>query len=360
MATAKTIPASADQPYTEGVVDAETQYISKVTLPNNQTAYIKDALARQTIANIKEAIDGGTHFLGVTTTALTDGAATNPVEINGSQVTANTGDFVIVANSGSEPYIEFIWTGSAWTELGSTGSLKALAYKDSASAEYTPAGTVTVNYTPEGTVTVPAITPAGTVTVDYTPEGTVTVPAITPAGTVTVDYTPEGTVTVPAITPAGTVTVDYTPEGTVTVPAITPAGTVSKPDVTVTPVTAAEFGYVASASYANETLTLSMATVSSMVTGVSAELAAAPTFTGTTIAATSVALAGTAAATDIATFAGTTIEATSVALAGTAAATDIATFAGTTIEATSVALAGTAAATNIATFAGTTATITVS
>ena len=318
MATAKTIPASADQPYTEGVVDAETQYISKVTLPNNQTAYIKDALARQTIANIKEAIDGGTHFLGVTTTALTDGAATNPVEINGSQVTANTGDFVIVANSGSEPYIEFIWTGSAWTELGSTGSLKALAYKDSASAEYTPAGTVTVNYTPEGTVTVPAITPAGTVTVDYTPEGTVTVPAITPAGTV------------------------------------------SKPDVTVTPVTAAEFGYVASASYANETLTLSMATVSSMVTGVSAELAAAPTFTGTTIAATSVALAGTAAATDIATFAGTIIEATSVALAGTAAATDIATFAGTTIEATSVALAGTAAATNIATFAGTTATITVS
>ena len=332
MATAKTIPASAEQPYTEGVVGAETQYVSKVTLPNNETAYIKDALARQTIANIKEAIDGGTHFLGVTTTTLTDGATTSPITIEDESVTPAKGDFVIVANSGSEPYIEFIWTGSKWSELGSTGSLKALAYKDSASGEYTPAGTVTVDYTPEGSVTVPQIVPEGTVTVDYTPEGSVTVPQIVPEGTVTVDYTPEGSVTVPQIVPAGTVTVDYTPEGSVTVPQIVPAGTVSKPSVTVTTVTAADFGFVSSASYvaANETLTLAMATVSGMVTGATAELDAAPTFTGTTIAATSVALAGTAAATNIATFAGTTIAATSVALAGTAAATNIATFAGTT------------------------------
>ena len=81
MATAKTIPASAEQPYTEGVADATTQYVSKVTLPSGDLAYIKDALARQTIANIKEAIDGGTHFLGVTTTALTDGSTTNPITI---------------------------------------------------------------------------------------------------------------------------------------------------------------------------------------------------------------------------------------------------------------------------------------
>ena len=306
MAKLTTIAASAATPYEEGVADATTQYVSKVTLPNGDTAYIKDALARQTIANIKDAIDGGTHFLGVTSSALTDGATTSPVTIEDESVTPTKGDFVIVANSGSEPYIEFIWTGSKWSELGSTGSLKALAYKDSASGDYTPAGVVTVDYTPAGNVTVPQIVPEGTITVNYTPEGSVTVPAIKPAGTITVDYTPEGSVTVPAIKPAGTVTVDYTPEGSVTIPAITPAGSVSKPEVTVTPVTAAEFGYVASASYANETLTLSMATVSSMVTGVSAELAATPTFTGTTIAATSVALAGTKAATNIATFAGTT------------------------------------------------------
>ena len=318
MAAINTIPASADTPYTEGQADIATQYVSKVTLPNGSLAYVKDALARQTIANIKAAIDGGTHFIGVTTTELTDGATTNPVTIGGESVTAKTGDFVIVASDGTEPFLEYIWTGSQWTELGSTGSLKALAYKDSASGEYTPAGTVTV------------------------------------------DYTPEGSVTVPQIVPAGTITVDYTPAGAVTVPEIVPAGSVSKPSVTVTTVTAAEFGYVASASYANETLTLSMATVSSMVTSATAALDSAPTFTGTTIAATSVALAGTKASEDIATFAGTTIDAVSVALAGTAAATNIATFAGTTIDAVSVALAGTKAATNIATFAGTTATITVS
>ena len=247
MAELKTIEASAAQPYTEGVAGTDSAYVSKVTLPNGNTAYIKDALARQTIANIKEAIDGGTHFLGVTTTALTDGATTNPVTIGEDSVTAQRGDFVIVQKAGNaEPYIEYIWTGSVWTELGSTGSLKALAYKDSASTSYTPAGTVTV---------------------------------------------------------------DYTPEGSVTIPEIVPAGTVSKPDITVTTETAAAFGYVSAASYsdATETLTLSMATISDMVTGATAALDAAPTFTGTTIAATSVDLDGTAAATNIATFAGTTV-----------------------------------------------------
>ena len=295
MAELKTIEASAAQPYTEGVAGTDSAYVSKVTLPNGNTAYIKDALARQTIANIKEAIDGGTHFLGVTTTALTDGATTNPVTIGEDSVTAQRGDFVIVQKAGNaEPYIEYIWTGSVWTELGSTGSLKALAYKDSASTSYTPAGTVTV------------------------------------------DYTPEGSVTIPEIVPAGTVSVDYTPEGSVTIPEIVPAGTVSKPDITVTTETAAAFGYVSAASYsdATETLTLSMATISDMVTGATAALDAAPTFTGTTIAATSVDLDGTAAATNIATFAGTTIAATSVDLDGTAAATNIATFAGTTVTIT--------------------------
>lgn len=39
--------------------------------------------------------------------------------------------------------LEFVYNGSAWQEFGSTGSLGALAFKDSVQATYTPAGTVT-------------------------------------------------------------------------------------------------------------------------------------------------------------------------------------------------------------------------
>ena len=79
MAATKTIPASPAQPYTEGIDGVDTQYISKIGLADGSTKYIKDALARQAIANIEAAIDGGTHFLGVTTTALTDGSTTNQI-----------------------------------------------------------------------------------------------------------------------------------------------------------------------------------------------------------------------------------------------------------------------------------------
>lgn len=40
--------------------------------------------------------------------------------------------------------LEFVWSTSdnKWHEFGSTGSLKGLAFKDSASVSYTPAGSV--------------------------------------------------------------------------------------------------------------------------------------------------------------------------------------------------------------------------
>ena len=108
--------------------------ISKITLPSGTTYDIKDATAR---ANIS-ALSGALTFLGTTTTALTDGAATSPITIGGSSVTPKAGNVVIYGNS------EFVWSAaeSKWREFGSTGSLKALAFKDSASGSYTPAGNV--------------------------------------------------------------------------------------------------------------------------------------------------------------------------------------------------------------------------
>lgn len=122
--------------------------ISKVTLPSGSEYNLKDAQARSDIEDLRSALSGGIHYIGVTTTALTDGSSTNPIVIGGQSVTAKSGDLVIYGN------LEFIFTSTdnKWHEFGSTGSLKALAFKDSASGSYTPSGAVstpTISIVPE-------------------------------------------------------------------------------------------------------------------------------------------------------------------------------------------------------------------
>ena len=101
--------------------------ISSFTLPNGDTVEIKDAVARA-------AQESGMHYLGETTTALTDGATTNPIVIGGNNVTAVAGD--IATKSGAE----FVFDGPAWHLFGDLSSLGALAYKATASGSYTPEG----------------------------------------------------------------------------------------------------------------------------------------------------------------------------------------------------------------------------
>jgi hypothetical protein len=113
---------------------ADKKYLSKI-VKGSDTLFIKDAEAWQEIADIKTTISGAMHWAGVTTTPLSDGATTNPITIGGESYTAKSGD---VAAYGE---LEFAWNGSKWQEFGSTGSLKALAFKDSASGDFTPAGT---------------------------------------------------------------------------------------------------------------------------------------------------------------------------------------------------------------------------
>lgn len=153
--------------------------ISKITLPSGTTYNIKDATARANVA----ALSGALTFLGTTTTKLTDGATTAPITIGESSITPKAGNVVIYGNS------EFVWSAaeSKWREFGSTGSLKALAFKDNASASYTPGGsvsqptftgtkeTISSKFTPAGTVAISK----GTGTANYTPAGTVSKPTVT-------------------------------------------------------------------------------------------------------------------------------------------------------------------------------------
>ena len=127
--------------------------ISQITLPSGSTYDIKDATARELIGDLSKY----TKFLGVTTTALTDGATTNPIIVNGQSVTAQSGNIVTYGSS------EFIFNGTAWQAFGDLSGLGSLAYKNSVSATSTPSGSITqptITVTP-ATGTVNSITDVG-------------------------------------------------------------------------------------------------------------------------------------------------------------------------------------------------------
>ena len=128
-------------------------YLSQVTIGAN-TYDLKDTEARQAISELESYSD----YLGVTTTALTDGASTNPITINGESVTAKKGNIV---NYGSK---EFIFNSSVWQEFGDMSAVGAMGYADQGTASYTPAGSVSgtaVSFTPT-TQTIDELDSAGT------------------------------------------------------------------------------------------------------------------------------------------------------------------------------------------------------
>ena len=117
----------------------DKKYLSKLTVGGQQYD-LKDAEARQSISDIQTSITGGMHYIGETSTALTDGATTSTLVAKSANSLSKTtgfeaGDIVIYGE------LEFIWNGAKWNEFGSTGSLKALAFKDNASGDVTCAGT---------------------------------------------------------------------------------------------------------------------------------------------------------------------------------------------------------------------------
>ena len=255
--------------------------ISKITLPSGTTYDLKDATAR-------EAIAGGTSFLGVTTTELTDGSTATTIKVGTKDITAVNGGMAIYQSK------EFVYSSSdnKWHEFGDTTNLGDLAYKDSA----------TGNYKPEGTVSKPTFTgSAMTSTGSFTPDGTVSKPTFTGTeGNVSVSGTPAGTISV------GTGSANYTPSGSVAAPTITvtPASSTGYVAGSATGGGSVTAGTAASAtmpvlttSVSGETLTLSWTagsftantptavtlpsfTSKTIVTGITSAVSSAPAFTG--------------------------------------------------------------------------------
>lgn len=212
---------------------------------NGQNYVIKDSVAKNNIEELQSlinTINGSVlHFIGTTNTAISDGDDTNPIQISGESYTAKNGDVVIYKPSGTliaDTEREYVWVGDTngkWQEFGSTGALKALAFKDSASGSYTPAGTVSQ----------PTFSGAeGSLSVSGTPAGTISV-ARTASGE-TGNFIPEGTIDQPTIT--------ITPTAA-TGKLVTAAGTAP----TLTKNNVATTDVISSATYANETLTFASA-----------------------------------------------------------------------------------------------------
>ena len=153
--------------------------IKQVTLPSGNTYDLVDAGARELIAQLQ----ANGKYLGVTTTALVEGSTTNPIVINGENVTAKAGDWAILSDNKKE----FIFNGTAWQEFGDMSDLGSLAYKNSASGtvtDYVTGGSGSFT----GTAATLKITPAGSVSLTNTNQST----TVSKASSGTATYTPEG------------------------------------------------------------------------------------------------------------------------------------------------------------------------
>lgn len=137
------------------------------------------------------------YWVGVTTDALTDGATTNPITVNGESVTVNLGG--LASYSGSE----FVWNGSAWQEMGKN-NFGALAFKSTASGDYTPTGTVNVSQADDTTASVTPFGSAGTL-----PEAYFTVSGETATFNFSEGTLPTAGTAVDVVTEAGEVTATF-------------------------------------------------------------------------------------------------------------------------------------------------------
>lgn len=333
--------------------------ISKITLPSGSVYDIKDAQARADIAAISGTLAGGVSLIGTTTTAITDQATTpTTISVNGTNTAVIKGNLVIYNKK------EFLWDGTKWQELGDLGAFKALAYKDTASATYTPAGSVS-QPTFTGSSSSVTITVADSSSGNYQPKGTVSQPTFTgTATTSTGKFTPSGNVSftnanqTTTVSKASSGAATYTPEGSVAAPTISVA--TAGATTTVNSITAVGTLPSFTTTVADENLTFGWSAGTlptkgenqTVKTGDAAYSASAPAFTGTGARL----VTGNISVPSSATFTGTE---GNVSVSGTPSGTvSQPTFTGTKAQ-----LSGTTTAAGTVsqpTFSGTEATITVS
>lgn len=134
-------------------------YFSFLDLADGSRWYVKDAEAQADIARILDIIQNGSRYIGKFTSAVVGGETVDVLHQGDvvTSITTSKGTYVTGTPTGTQKQlmegdycqyertgqnaIEWMWNGDNIDEFGSTSMLKALAFKDSASGSYTPAGT---------------------------------------------------------------------------------------------------------------------------------------------------------------------------------------------------------------------------
>lgn len=98
------------------------------------------AATKKYVDDAVEGLSGAMHFIGVSTTAITDGGTQTPT-IGGKTVTPAQGDVVLYGDK------EFIWNGSSWTQLGDESSFALKTTSVSAGTGLTGGGTLAADRT---------------------------------------------------------------------------------------------------------------------------------------------------------------------------------------------------------------------
>lgn len=120
--------------------------VAKFSLPNvltvgNQTY---DGSVGITITAADLGLSQALKLIGVTSTALVDGAITNPIVVDGKSYTPSIGDVVLSADKNSE----FAWVkGNYWEELGSENSYALKTVTISAGTGLSGGGSLASNRT---------------------------------------------------------------------------------------------------------------------------------------------------------------------------------------------------------------------
>ena len=258
--------------------------IYTVTMPSGNTYDLVDQGARDLIKELMNFHE----WLGVTTSDIEDGSTTNPVLIDGESVTAEAGDVV----SRDDDHRDFVFSSTGvWQNFGNLQGLGALAFKDSASGSYTPAGTISGSFSGSELTSTGKFTPSGSVSASFSGTSTTSTGSFTPEGTVS---SSGGTKTITQLKTTGSL-------ASCTMPTFT----VSNGNLTIT-----DGSYTAAVLPTGEDVTVGDGSVSS-------------TFSGT---AGSVSVSGTPSGSISASFSGTEDD---VSVAGTPAGSVSATFSGT-------------------------------
>lgn len=134
-------------------------YFEFLDLADESRWYVRDAEAQAAIAAIQEILQNGSRYIGKFTSAVVGGETVTSLKDGDvvTSITTSTGTYVTGTPTTGQKQLmagdycqnevsgksttEWMWNGSSIDEFGSTSLLKALAFKDSATGSYTPAGT---------------------------------------------------------------------------------------------------------------------------------------------------------------------------------------------------------------------------